>query len=274
MNLFQKLWGHILYGTACVVNAVFVVLIAIVDLLVDVAKTVGKGVLILLTSGGCLIFLLLGPALFAFLPFLFPIFLIMIAILLLGNKLLSMLKYGQYAVVEYLHDRATYYKTGQRPGYDNVGDYGKRYTRMEEEARRKAEEAYRRAQEEARRAQTQHWEEEFRRWFEYQRQQQQNYGQGYGGQRSQGYYGGAGGQTYQDPTTSFVQEYEEACQLLGISPDTDEYQVKLAYRKKAKEYHPDLNREQGAEDMFKKINNAYQLLTPENIARYKRIKGL
>ena len=49
------------------------------------------------------------------------------------------------------------------------------------------------------------------------------------------------------------------------------YEIKLAYRKKAKKYHPDLNKSPDATEMFQRINEAYEFLSDENIERYKNI---
>ena len=51
--------------------------------------------------------------------------------------------------------------------------------------------------------------------------------------------------------------------------NTDIYDVKLAYRKLAKKYHPDLNKEPGAKEKFQEINDAYEFLSEENIKKYK-----
>lgn len=56
----------------------------------------------------------------------------------------------------------------------------------------------------------------------------------------------------------------ELYDLLGVKPTATEEDIKRAYRKLAIKYHPDKNKEPGAEDMFKKITNAYEiLLNPE-----------
>ena len=46
--------------------------------------------------------------------------------------------------------------------------------------------------------------------------------------------------------------------ILGVSRDASEEEVKKAYRKLAKKYHPDVNKEANAQEMFKKIQNAYE----------------
>ena len=58
-------------------------------------------------------------------------------------------------------------------------------------------------------------------------------------------------------------------QTLGVSRDADADTLKRAYRKLARQYHPDINKEPGAEDKFKEIGKAYEALAdPETRARY------
>ena len=49
--------------------------------------------------------------------------------------------------------------------------------------------------------------------------------------------------------------------ILGISKDASPDEIKSAYRKLAKKYHPDINKEPGASDKFKEINEAYECLS-------------
>jgi molecular chaperone DnaJ len=60
--------------------------------------------------------------------------------------------------------------------------------------------------------------------------------------------------------------------LLGLSKDASDKQVKQAYRKMARKYHPDVNSgDKAAEDKFKKINEAYEVLSdPEKRSKYDR----
>ena len=49
--------------------------------------------------------------------------------------------------------------------------------------------------------------------------------------------------------------------ILGVSKDASEKDIKRAYRRLAAKYHPDVNHEPGAEEKFKKINEAYETLS-------------
>ena len=53
---------------------------------------------------------------------------------------------------------------------------------------------------------------------------------------------------------------EDPYKILGVSPDASDEEVKKAYRQLAKKYHPDVNKEAGAEERFKKIQNAYDTI--------------
>ncbi len=60
-------------------------------------------------------------------------------------------------------------------------------------------------------------------------------------------------------------------EILGIGRDADKEEIKRAYRRLARKYHPDVNKEPGAEERFKEINRAYEVLSePEMRQRYDR----
>lgn len=53
---------------------------------------------------------------------------------------------------------------------------------------------------------------------------------------------------------------EDYYDVLGVSRDASDKEINSAYRKLAKKYHPDINHEPGAEEKYKKINEAYEIL--------------
>ncbi|MEB3213942.1 MAG: molecular chaperone DnaJ [Leptolyngbyaceae bacterium] len=60
-------------------------------------------------------------------------------------------------------------------------------------------------------------------------------------------------------------------EILGVARNADKDEIKRAYRRLARKYHPDVNKEPGAEERFKEINQAYEVLSePEIRARYDR----
>jgi molecular chaperone DnaJ len=67
-------------------------------------------------------------------------------------------------------------------------------------------------------------------------------------------------------------EKRDYYEVLGVSKDADEKSIKSAYRKIAKKYHPDLNKDNpDAEDKFKEANEAYEVLgNAEKRQRYDR----
>lgn len=60
-------------------------------------------------------------------------------------------------------------------------------------------------------------------------------------------------------------------EVLGVSRDSGSEELKRAYRRLARQYHPDVNNEAGAEERFKEINEAYEILSDQDKrARYDR----
>ena len=60
-------------------------------------------------------------------------------------------------------------------------------------------------------------------------------------------------------------------EVLGVSKDADEKEIKSAFRKLAKKYHPDVSKEPDAEERFKEAQEAYAVLSdPEKRAQYDK----
>ena len=59
-------------------------------------------------------------------------------------------------------------------------------------------------------------------------------------------------------------KYKDYYEILGVKRDASQQEIKSAYRKLARKYHPDVNKTSGAQEKFKDINEAYEVLGDEN----------
>jgi curved DNA-binding protein len=64
-------------------------------------------------------------------------------------------------------------------------------------------------------------------------------------------------------------QFQDYYQVLGVEKDSSAADIQKAYRRLARRYHPDVNKEPGAETRFKEIGEAYEVLKdPEKRQKY------
>src|SRR5580693_7722956 len=67
-------------------------------------------------------------------------------------------------------------------------------------------------------------------------------------------------------------QYRDYYEVLGVARGADADAVKRAYRKLARKFHPDVSKEKNAEDRFKEVQEAYEVLRdPEKRAAYDQL---
>ncbi len=67
-------------------------------------------------------------------------------------------------------------------------------------------------------------------------------------------------------------EFKDYYKVMGVARDATEAQIKQAYRKLARKYHPDVSKEKNAEAHFKEVGEAYEVLkSPEKRAAYDQL---
>lgn len=63
------------------------------------------------------------------------------------------------------------------------------------------------------------------------------------------------------------QEFKDPYKILGINKDSSQSEIKKAYYKLAKKYHPDINKEEDSQKKFHDLQNAYEILSDEEKRR-------
>lgn len=69
-------------------------------------------------------------------------------------------------------------------------------------------------------------------------------------------------------------EFKDYYDIMGLAPDASQDEVKRAYRRLARKFHPDVSKESDAEVRFKELGEAYEVLKdPEKRAAYDQLRA-
>jgi len=69
-------------------------------------------------------------------------------------------------------------------------------------------------------------------------------------------------------------EFKDYYKIMNVPADASQAEIKRAYRKLARKYHPDVSKEPDAEEHFKEVNEAYEVLKdPEKRAAYDELRS-
>ena len=67
-------------------------------------------------------------------------------------------------------------------------------------------------------------------------------------------------------------EFKDYYKIMGVARDASQDEIKRAYRKLARKYHPDVSKEKDAEARFKELGEAYEVLKdPEKRTAYDQL---
>lgn len=274
----KRIKGTVLLGIGKVFEGLLTLFIFIFQLISDMTDVVIR-VLVSVLAQACA-FLFILPILF--IPLLSsPIFLLIMAIALIPlivRPILYILKKYKYALTNYFYDKSEALIAGRQHS-KSVGEYARDYDLQQ--------------QRKAREARQEQWETIFGDMFGRRSKTGQGGGQSssqggqYGtnfsgydwrdfGNFQQGGYSQGGYEGYQrrqaaSNSFTFKQDYEKNAQILEV-PFTASYNdIKRAYRKMAKKYHPDINKQAGASAKFAQITDAYNFFSEEKVDQYKRM---
>lgn len=69
-------------------------------------------------------------------------------------------------------------------------------------------------------------------------------------------------------------EFKDYYDILGVKPEATDAELKAAYRRLARKYHPDVSKEAGAEEKFKAVNEAWEALKdPDRRTAYDQLRA-
>lgn len=257
MKIIKKALGKALYGITKVLSLIFDGLIRLVENMIVYSKIFFKGCLAIASMGGCLFFLLfanLGLRILVNPIGLFTV-LFLLSFLMFGSKFIASLRYQKYTLIGYLLQTAQFLMDKDKYQYQPFNHFREAYLKAEEERIREEQRRYYEQQRQ--------WEERVKQqWYQHFQQHTQS-----------SYHGQGTGHGYVNAEFDFKNQYEKSCHILEIPYDADQSIIKSAYRKKAKQYHPDLCNLPDATKRFQEVSKAYEFLNDGNRQRYQRLKN-
>ena len=249
-NAIRKWVGKAIKGLASAQAFLLGGLVSLLETGILLAKSFIRGCALLVSMGGCLaVFLLVGPVgawLFSH-PAVLAALLVLLFFPILGAAFSSALSAYRAICTAYLLNLAAHLQSPDEHPYRSYNTFRQAHRQAEEDAARR--------EQERREQQQRAWEERFRQWHQQGWQYQQ---------------AGPGPGTA-NPYTEFKTKFEKSCAILGVPTNADSNKSKLAYRRQAKRYHPDLNKDPQATRQFQEISDAYEILSDDNIRRYQHL---
>ncbi len=258
MKIINKSLGKILYIITKVLEGIFDITIRLLETVILLTTGVSKGLFLILSMGGCLFFIIFAiPLGIRILTdrYALGIILFLLFFPILGGKFLNRLKKQKFLFTSFLFNLSNHLIAPGEYSYKSFGAYKQSYEQAEENYRKEQERRYYEQQQQKQRA----WNEQFNQWQSH----------GAGGSRYQ-YQRGSGSQwsrqggsnhTFGGAQGNYQQKYKASLDLLEVSEGVDDKQLKTAYRRKAKKYHPDINKDPNATQKFQEINDAYNFLS-------------